>query len=1076
MKKQLLLLVLLALGIPSLGRAQTLDTVIGTGLSEPYGVAVDGVNSVYVTDSSNNRILKYFPDTGVRTNFAGIVGVRGYLDGAGYLAKFSNPQGIVAARGGFVVADSGNHRIRFVAADGTVSTLAGGASGFTDGVGTGAAFNSPAGVAVDAAGNIYVADQLNNAIRKIDATNLVTTVATGFLRPAGLAVGDDGTIYVADSGNHSIKTVIAGVVSLLSGGGSSFDSGNIDSLLAAQARFNNPRGIMFVGGTTGILISDSNNKVLRRIYFNAGVGGYSVETVAGTSGTGLVSPVGLTRDSNGDFLIADLGGNSIRRLAATNPQKPVGDPVIGTVAMVSDQAGNTSSQMTAVTSSVFNNDVVVAILSEAGTETFYTKDGTDPSTTNGTTPPIYVNGSTSLPTSLIDNGLQNAPSDITIKAISTASGRKSSAIVTARFQFSVANPAVIGNNPGSVGIECATTNALIYYTTDGSDPTQSSALYTLGSKLNIVNGTNDITLKVRAFKNGYQASRVIGQVFTFNNLQVSSIGILHDYFAGMGSTLIVPVEVRLNTNDVLRSLQFRVEITPNGGAPTLLSDVRVEQIGTNDFFSIPLPSTSTNGPTWLAYNSGSTSGVSVGFLGTNAEFQVQNSATVAMLSIPIPATATVGQTYSIGVSYPSGTSDGFQSAVPLNALTNRTITVTNMGYIVGDTAVARWYNAGDFGSGNLNNNDVNNAFYASLGLRVPYRNSDLFNALDAYPEDSVGTPGGDNDIRFLDWQTIFDRSLRLSTANWVRTWSAGGVRAVSSTGLNSSPIMPGTEVTAPSGPKLAWFKQATVRGGVVADVQPGSLVKVPVYVDVKAGSSISGLLFRAAVIPSAGAPIVWESLKFTPSSKVPTPEFGPSLPASVGCGWLVGRISPALTGDGNQIGTLEFTVPAGAKVGQSYAVRFLAVDGSDRLSTGGYANYDLQSRGGSVWVQSGPTTAPDVISDEWRIKFFGSLTNALSAALADPDGDGRNNIQEFLAGSYPLKPKFSDWNGKAQGFLLKWKGFGGKQYVVECTTDPVNGPWKAISDAFQGTDGALNFDAPKLDPTSLFYRVREVQQ
>src|SRR5438105_4148093 len=98
-------------------RGQTVDTVV-TNLFEPHSIAVDDVGNFYLADSANNRIVKYIPDAGRTVTLAGEVGVSGTNDGPGIFARFFDPEGIVAARGGLVVADSGNHTIRFVTLSG----------------------------------------------------------------------------------------------------------------------------------------------------------------------------------------------------------------------------------------------------------------------------------------------------------------------------------------------------------------------------------------------------------------------------------------------------------------------------------------------------------------------------------------------------------------------------------------------------------------------------------------------------------------------------------------------------------------------------------------------------------------------------------------------------------------------------------------------------------------------------------------------------------------------------------------------------------------------------------------------
>jgi hypothetical protein len=189
----------------------------------PAGLAVDSSGSVFVCDSGNHLIRK-ITSAGVVSTVAGLAGVSGTTDATGSDARFNTPSGItIDSSGNLYVADSGNHAIRKITISGEVTTFAGltGTSGSTDATTTGARFNTPKGITIDATGTLHVADSGNHTIRKITSTGVVTTAAgvagssgntTGngstarFSNPGGIAATPDGiNIHVADTGNHTIR-------------------------------------------------------------------------------------------------------------------------------------------------------------------------------------------------------------------------------------------------------------------------------------------------------------------------------------------------------------------------------------------------------------------------------------------------------------------------------------------------------------------------------------------------------------------------------------------------------------------------------------------------------------------------------------------------------------------------------------------------------------------------------------------------------------------------------------------------------------------------------------------------------
>jgi len=305
----------------------------GTGVAasfwNPNDVAVDSAGTIYVADPVNHRIRKITP-AGVVTTLAGS-GSAAYADGTGTAASFSAPRSIaVDSAGTIYVADTNNSRIRKITPAGVVTTLAGASScAFADGTGTGASFCLPAGVDVDSAGTIYVADTNNSRIRKITPAGVVTTLAgsltgyadgTGtaasFRLPTGIDVDSAGTVYVGDRANNCIRKITpSGVVTTFTGTCST--TGGYADGTGTAALFSGPRGITVDSAGT-VYVADTSNNRIRKITPSGVVttlAGAAYGYADGTGGAASFSgPAGIDIKGIGTLYIADESGNRIRKI------------------------------------------------------------------------------------------------------------------------------------------------------------------------------------------------------------------------------------------------------------------------------------------------------------------------------------------------------------------------------------------------------------------------------------------------------------------------------------------------------------------------------------------------------------------------------------------------------------------------------------------------------------------------------------------------------------------------------------------------------------------------------------------
>ena len=344
-------------GNQSLGGGYTGDgaAAVNAQLGQPVGLVVDKSGNIFIADQTNHVIREVTTDGNIKT-IAG-THIQGYLgDGAAATsAELNKPLGIAMdSSGNLIFSDSGNEIIRKFAVGGNISTVAGsytianqttgtpiGGYQPDNGVAANAWLNNPFGVAVDASGNIYIADTLNNIIRKVSGTSIATIAGqptasgssdTGnalqahLSGPRGIAVDASGNVYIADTNNNKVLKLSNGALTTVAGvGGAGAFSG--DGGQANLAQLNAPRGVA-VDGAGNVYIADYTNQRIRMVSTTGiittiagnGKSGYAGDGGPGTSAI-LSQPSGLWVDSKFNVYVADTNNNVIRTLtpASTGP-------------------------------------------------------------------------------------------------------------------------------------------------------------------------------------------------------------------------------------------------------------------------------------------------------------------------------------------------------------------------------------------------------------------------------------------------------------------------------------------------------------------------------------------------------------------------------------------------------------------------------------------------------------------------------------------------------------------------------------------------------------------------------------
>ena len=425
-------------------------------IQEVFGVATDRTGNVYFTDLAHINVRKITP-AGIITTIAG--GSYGFSGDGGpaTAAEFGNPWGLATdGAGNLYIADRDNERIRKINTSGIISTVAGnGTNGFRGdgGPATAAELNLPMGVAVDSAGNLYIADQNNHRIRKVSTSGIITTIAgSGAVGssaggysgdggpatdaqlnfPQGVAVDNSGNIYIPDGNNYRLRKVNAsGIISTIAGNGTATNTGDGGPATAATIA-----GVQLILDPTGNIFFNAGNKVrvidtagIIHTFAGTGTPGFSGDGGPATSGE-LSSNFGIASDTSGIIYVADTRNYRLRKIA---PAVLSVSSITGTSTLAAGSSytfsdsvsGGTWRSSASGTASVSSSGVVTGVAAGSATISYSVTNGCG---TLVATHAVTIIGSTAAGCNIIStiagNGTSgyNGEGTATVRELSAPSG------------------------------------------------------------------------------------------------------------------------------------------------------------------------------------------------------------------------------------------------------------------------------------------------------------------------------------------------------------------------------------------------------------------------------------------------------------------------------------------------------------------------------------------------------------------------------------------------------------------------------------------------------------------------------
>ena len=1095
------------------GAVSTIATITASN-ANLQGIVYKHNGLLAVCDYGRDGILLINPaDNNVTTN-AGFHGQGDFVTttdtSISNTATFFHPLGIAESGDGtLIVCDNGNSRVKAVLANGSVTNVYGIQSnywageeypGFQDGTValpdgfSGVAARLPNGVVVAPDGSLYVSEDYYHILRHITGAGFITQPPPLPAPPTILTatvVTNAGAVAVKLVWNTSITSDVTNYI--------------VGKATSTNGPFND-----IIDQTPGTSFVDTN-VVAGQTYYYA----VQAENAAGESGYSPQAFVNI----------------------------PVQPPVAPTIGWY-QYSGNVQDGFTTVlipfapgANNVFNNLISMAILPNAsGVQTYYISGPTPLSGNpiNGANAPFFENFMLSppqpLPVTIVPN--------LTIEAANVNAEGQESQVTSDQVVFQCANPVINGTNAAQFTLYDLTTNASLYFTTDGSNPltnTQAQVVIsTNGRPVTVsLNISSTFTLSVVAEYAGFAPSAVVTNLFLAQNFQGNELTwgfqsgyCSSEFIASPGEIFYAPVTLTTLPGAAMYGLEFDMVVTNLGPDPVPSGDFSFQSMlqyqGTasntvgvvyypippymfiGDASSPPPPNqiVSYNGTNFVDLEVANTNlnelavgwfevlghtnlfntlsqnllSYSLAFIQLIPGGSFQNDVIVGGYAFQVPTNAVPGEQYEIQLNRASANGDGLggpDSAVvvtlPENgSLSNGTINATKIvtigqpSYMAGDVYPFHWFNAGDFGNGDLTNyaaNDVEAIFNAAIyDINDPSANepgSDFADAMDA--AGGIGTYDaaagywvktgtantaeynalfnandsttinemafGDGKLDICDVYVTFIRS-QFPNVNWFeRFYTNDPVHGVF--GRVAQAIYPQTNIDNNAAVMSPAVQSAQVSSPVSITNTPvvnftagdyqasaGQTVSIPITATVFGQNPMRTLMFNAGVVPLDGSPAVTSAINFSLASPFnnssifnqPNPLNGTESYSTTNfAAAIIPTTFPiaanAAVAGSTIIGYLSFTVPANATSQSSYAIYFDHASASPN----GLISFPRTTFTGLVTLSSRTNSYyGDGIPDSWRLRYFGTIYNELSVSNANADGTTMNNWQKYQAGLNPV--------------------------------------------------------------------------